>query len=259
MPFPSIHTAIYKTFFEVKKIVPNNAALLTWWDYGYAITDATELATFHDGGFQTTPKTYFIAKGLISSDPDELYDITQFISTKGIPGINEKNDSSKSLIEAVRNPLRKPWDPIYIFFTSDMNGKFGSIYKLGSWDIKNGGSKPTTGYQNLACYNIKKETMNCRGAIIDLINGKINKQILLKKLVFIRDGHVIREQDFGHTQGQYLQLLVFGQKIMAVQLISEDVFKSNYNQMFILGRYQNDLFEEKFNAFPFSRLFEVKF
>jgi len=43
----------------------------------------------------------------------------------------------------------KPWDPIYLFFTADMTGKYGAISKLGSWDIVNGGSKPR-GYQNLA-------------------------------------------------------------------------------------------------------------
>ena len=258
VPRPSIHPEVYKTFFAVKKNVPNNSAILTWWDYGYAITDATQLATFHDGGWQTTPKTFFIAKGLISSDPDELYDITQFISTEGLLGIYEKQRSSKSLLEAVRNPSRKPWDPIYIFFTADMTSKYGSISKLGSWDIIHGGSKPSW-YQNLVCYKIEKEKMNCKGATIDLINGKINNQILLKKLIFVRDGRIIREQDFGNFKGQYLQLIVLGNKIMAVQLINEDVFLSNYNQMFILGRYENDLFEEKFNAFPFARLYKVKF
>ena len=44
-----------------------------------------------------------------------------------------------------------------------------------------------------------------------------------------------------------------------MQLIDEVVFSSNYNQMFLLGRYDEELFEETYNAFPFSRLFRVKF
>ena len=63
VPGPSIHTGIYATFLEVKKRVPKDSALLTWWDYGFAITDVTELATFHDGSAQFSPKTYFIARG----------------------------------------------------------------------------------------------------------------------------------------------------------------------------------------------------
>ncbi|MAE08881.1 MAG: hypothetical protein CL661_09005 [Bacteroidetes bacterium] len=258
VPGPSIHTGLYATIMEVKKRVPEDSALLTWWDYGYAITDATGLATFHDGGGQTSPKTYFIARGLISHDPEDLYDITQYLATEGNRGIAENNTSPVALLAAVRNPKLKPWDPIYLFFTADMTGKYGAISKLGSWDIANDGSKPR-GYQSLACNKITNEEMNCRGAKIDLKAGKLNNQVALKRLLFIRDGQVLREQEFGHAQGYTLQLLVDGQRIVEVQLIDEVVFRSNYNQMFLLGRYREDLFEETYNAFPFSRLFKVKF
>ena len=81
----------------------------------------------------------------------------------------------------------------------------------------------------------------------------------LKRMVFIRDGQVLREQEFGHKQGYTQQLLVSGRQIVDVQLIDELVFRSNFNQMFLLGRYEDELFEETYNAFPFSRLFKVKF
>jgi undecaprenyl-diphosphooligosaccharide---protein glycotransferase len=258
VPGPSIHTGLYATILEVKKRVPKDAALLTWWDYGYAITDATGLATFHDGGGQTSPKTYFTAKGLISHDQDELYNITQYLSTEGNRGIYKNNTSTEALLSAMMNPKLKPWNPIYLFFTADMTGKYGAISKLGSWDIVKGGSKPR-GYQNLACNKITNEEMNCSGAKIDLKAGKFNNQVPLKRMVFIRDGKVIREQEFGHAQGYTLQLLVSGQKIVEVQLIDEVVFRSNYNQMYLLGRYREDLYEETYNAFPFSRLYKVKF
>ena len=258
VPRPSINTGLYATFLEVKKRVPVDSALLTWWDYGYAITDATGLATFHDGGGQISPKTYFIARSFISSDPDELYNITQYLSTEGNLGISKNNTSPEALITAVLNPQLKPWNPIYLFFTEDMTGKYGAISKLGSWDIFNGGSKPR-GYQNLACNNITNEEMNCRGAKIDLKAGKINNQLALKRVLFIRNGQVMREQKFGHTQGYTLQMLVSGNQIVEVQLIDEEVYRSNYNQMFLLGRYDDELFEETYNAFPFSRLYKVKF
>jgi dolichyl-diphosphooligosaccharide--protein glycosyltransferase len=195
---------------------------------------------------------------LISHDKKELYDITQFLATEGNGGIIKNNTSPEALLQAVRNPQKNPLHPIYLFFTADMTGKYGAISKLGSWDIVNGGSKPR-GYQNLACNKITNEDMNCRGAKIDLIAGKINNQVALKRLVFIRDGQVLREQEFGHAQGYTLQLLVSGQRIVEVQLIDEFVFLSNYNQMFLLGRYREDLYEETYNAFPFSRLFRFKF
>jgi undecaprenyl-diphosphooligosaccharide---protein glycotransferase len=258
VPGPSIHPRLYATFLEVKNRVPENSALLTWWDYGYAITDATGLAIFHDGGGQTSPKTYFIARGLISADQDELYDITQYLATEGNRGIGKNNTSPEALMKAVRNPTIKPLDPIYLFVTADMTGKYGAISKLGSWDIVDGGSKPR-GYQNLACNKITNEEMDCRGAKINLKAGKINNQVALRRMVFIRDGKVLREQEYNHAQGYTLQLLVSGQRIVEVQLIDEVVFQSNYNQMFLLGQYDGELFEETYNAFPYSRLYRVKF
>jgi dolichyl-diphosphooligosaccharide--protein glycosyltransferase len=217
------------------------------------------LGTFHDGGgTQFSPLTYFIARSLISHDEEELYDITQFLATEGNAGIARNNTSPEALLQAVRNPANKPWNPIYLFFTADMTGKYGAISKLGSWDIVNGGSQPR-GYQNLACNKITNEEMICRGAKIDLKVGKINNQVPLKRMVFIRDGQVLREQEFGHDQGYTLQLLVAGRQIVEVQLIDEAVFRSNYNQMFLLGRYRKDLFEESYNAFHFSRLYRFKF
>jgi len=258
VPTPSIHTGIYKTFLEVKKRVPEDSALLTWWDYGYAITDVTGLATFHDGGSQQTPTTYFTARGLISPNPDEIYDITQYLATKSDRGITEKNTSSEALLKAVRNPKHKPWNPIYLFFTADMTGKFGAISNLGSWDMLNGGSQPKV-YQNLACNKITNKEITCRGVKIDLKTGLINNQLSLSRIIFIRDGYVLREQKFGHKNGLTLQLLVKGKNIVVVQLIDELVFRSNYNQMFLLGRYRKDLFEETYNAFPFSRLYRIKY
>ena len=258
VPGPSIHPKVYETFFEVKKRIPENSALLTWWDYGYAITDATDLATFHDGGGQNSPKTYFIARGLISSDQDELYNITQFLATEGNRGVEKNNTSPEALLQAVRNPEHEPLHPIYLFFTADMTGKYGAISKLGSWDIEKGGSKPRA-YQNLACNKITNQEMHCRGAKIDLKAGFINNQLALRRLIFIRNGQVLREQKFGHNQGFTLQLIVAGNNIVEVQLIDEAVFRSNYNQMFLLGRYRKDLFIEAYNAFPFSRLYRIKY
>lgn len=257
VPRPSIHTGLYATFLEAKKKVPEDSVLLTWWDYGHTLIDLG-FSTFHDGGSQFSPKTYFIARSLISPDQDELFDITQYLATEGNRGITENNTSPEALLKAVRNPTIKPLDPIYLFFTADMTGKYGAISKLGSWDIVKGGSKPR-GYQNLTCNKITNEEMTCRGAKIDLKVGKINNQVALKRVLFIRDGKVIREQKFGHTQGYTLQMLVSGNQIVGVQLIDEEVFKSNYNHMFLLGLYRKDLYEEIYNAFPFSRLFKVKF
>ncbi len=258
VPRPSIHPKVFESFLEVKKRVIEGAKLLTWWDYGHTLNDIG-LGTFHDGGGkQFSPLTYFIARSLISSDEKELFDITQFLATEGNSGIIINNTSSEDLLNAIRNHEKKPLNPIYLFFTADMTGKYGAISKLGSWDLVKGGSNPRV-YQYLRCNNISNEEMNCLGAKIDLKGGFINNQLPLHRLIFIRNGQVVREQLFRHLKGFTLQLIVSGKNIVEVQLIDEEVFSSNYNQMFFLGRFRKDLFEESYNAFPFSRLFRFKY
>jgi len=101
--------------------------------------------------------------------------------------------------------------------------------------------------------------MNCRGANINLKDGFINNQLALRRLIFIRNGKVIQEKKFSHAHGFTLQLILADKNIVGVQLIDEAVFRSNFNQMFLLGNYRKDLFEETYNAFPLSRLYRVRF
>ena len=138
VPRPSIHPKVFESFLEVKKRVIEGAKLLTWWDYGHTLNDIG-LGTFHDGGGkQFSPLTYFIARSLISSDEKELFDITQFLATEGNSGIIINNTSSEDLLNAIRNNEKKPLNPIYLFFTADMTGKYGAISRLGSWNLKKG-------------------------------------------------------------------------------------------------------------------------
>ena len=81
----------------------------------------------------------------------------------------------------------------------------------------------------------------------------------LRRLIFILSGKVLREQKFGHNQVFTLHLIVGGYNIVDVQLIDEAVFLLDYNQMSLLGRYRKDLFEEAYNASPFSRLYRIKY
>jgi hypothetical protein len=259
VPRPSIPTPLYATFDEVSKRVPPDSALLTWWDFGYALTDTTKLATFHDGGAQFSPKTYFIARGLISPEPNELSNITQYLATEGNRGINDNNSSPEALLEAVRNPVDTPWDPVYLLFTADMIGKYGAFSKIGSWNLAKGGSQPK-GYQNLSCQSIEENVMTCGKTKIDLNQGRINQRVPLKRVVQVMGGRMVGEKKYPNRNGYTLQIIMANSRQFSeVQLMEDDVYLSNFNQMFLLGKFDPEYFEETLNAFPMSRLFRFKF
>ena len=259
VPRPSIPTPLYATFDEVSKRVPPDSALLTWWDFGFALIDATKLATFHDGSSQFSPKTYFIARGLISPEPNELSNITQYLATEGNRGINDNNSSPEALLEAVRNPVDTPWDPVYLLFTADMIGKYGAFSKIGSWNLAKGGSQPK-GYQNLSCQSIEENVMTCGKTKVDLNQGRINQRVPLKRVVQVMGGRMVGEKKYPNRNGYTLQIIMANpRQFSEVQLMEDDVYLSNFNQMFLLGKFDPEYFEETLNAFPMSRLFRFKF
>ena len=259
VPGPSIPTAVYATFMEVKKRVPPDAVIVTWWDYGYALMDATGLATFHDGGVQTSPKTYFVARSLITPSSKDLYRITKFLATEGNPGITAANTSPERLLQVVHNPTRTPEPPIYLFFTYDMIGKYIAFSNLGSHDLAKGSSRPK-GFQKIACQSLANDVLTCNQYRIDLKQGRINDRFPVKRTVQVLEGKVVHEQEYPNAQGITVQFhLQQPRQISEVYLLEEEVFASNFNQMYLLGRYDASRFEEVLNAFPLSRLYRFRF
>jgi len=56
-----------------------------------------------------------------------------------------------------------------------------------------------------------------------------------------------------------LQLMLTSpNEIGPVYLLTEEVFNSNLNQMFLLGNYDSDLFEEIYHQYPIARVFHLK-
>ena len=89
VPKPSISSDIFTSFIDMRKQLPKETAIYSWWDYGYAIEDVTGFNTFHDGGAQGSAKTYFIARSLVSGDQQELFNTVHFL--------NENNSTAKKI------------------------------------------------------------------------------------------------------------------------------------------------------------------
>jgi len=261
VPAPSIPVDIYSTFLDLKKKLPENAVLLTWWDFGFALHDVARRATFHDGATQNSRKTYFIARALASMRQEELHGIAAFLAREGERGIGrlveEKEDARAMLAPIVgyRGPLGD--QPVYVLFTRDMIGKFSALSYLGRWDFEAKTSQPRA-FRPLRCTSLQGGVLTCEDAVLDLRSGLINKKTPLKKALFIRDGYVVQEQEYSNPRGYYLEIHLKENAIFSVYLLDDIVFRSNFNQMYLLGRADKKLFEEVYNDFPAARVFRVK-
>ena len=262
VPKPSVPVQNYASFLYLKENLPPKSAIYTWWDYGYALTEVTGQATFHDGGSQMTPKTFFIAQSIVSDNQQQLYNTISYLASEGLEGIIDLMKDNTSYGEILSNVLVTPpplkQDNVFVVFTRDMIRKYRAINSIGKWEVTDKNLKPRQGYKILNCSRLQSYKLSCRNGIFDLKTGLTPKGTRLKEVVLIDDGNVKRRMRYPHKNGMYLQILISGSRLIRVHLVSEEVYQSNFNQMFLLGQYDKNLFEQYYNAFPWTRVFRVK-
>ena len=260
LPRPSIAPDIIHSFIEIKHKI-KYANIFSWWDYGYAIEDIDGFATYHDGGAHGGARTYFAAYGFVNDNQTKLYNTISYIDHFGIDSMekNIKENGAKisDIIDNVTNynkPVQSKND--YILFTRDMIGKFGAINYIGNWDFRHKSSN-TEGFHIMLCSSFKNNILKCMGNTFDLNRGLIDNKIPIKRVVVSGNGYVINTQEYSEN-GVNLEILLKNRRILFVLLCSDRVFKTNFNQMYILGHYNKKYFKEVYNNFPSARLFRVK-
>ncbi len=260
---PKIPVSIVNGIIDLKKTVPKGSPVFTWWDWGYAITDIGEFAVYHDGGTQGGIRSYLVAKAFVTNDPSEMYSIISAIDNFKFKGLmkqltkTEKKPIKDRIKEILNFNDRPKNENIIVLYTQDMIGKFGAISIVGNWDFE---KKKTSinPYLELKCYELKMNILKCGNINIDIEKGLINNRIRLKRLIFTQNGYVIRKKIFPYNTNKNLELLLRDNKVVGVFVINEQVYQSNFNQMFLLGNYDRRLFEEIYNSYPFVRAFRVK-
>jgi len=260
---PSIAPDITKSFIDLKQILPKNSAVFTWWDYGYALMDIPEFATYHDGGAHGGLRTTLVARGFTETSQQNLYKMLAYLEEYGFDYLNEAiikdNISAEDMLQQIYsyNDGFKGKN-VYILYTRDMIGKFGAISFFGNWDFKERKASPTH-YNELRCSKIENNTLYCSGITINLGSGIAtagSNNFFLRRIVFINNGKIVNKLEIKDT-GDTLQLLMRNNNIFSVQLIPETLYTSNFNQQYILGNYDKDLYEEVYNNFPTARVFKV--
>jgi len=71
----------------------------------------------------------------------------------------------------------------------------------------------------------------------------------------------VRQRDYtdNSANGELtMEIILISGKVAGIYLLDEPAFQSNLNQMFMLGRFDSELFEEAYNEFPYARVFRVR-
>lgn len=263
---PKVYSFLVKDMDYLRQNLPKNAAIWTWWDYGYAFQYYSDRPTFHDGGSQNTPKAYFIARSFSTHDPKEAWHITSFVTNYGLKGISEqlkKGVSTKELVRAVQNghfasPLK---NPVYWVFTEDLIPKFYWIHYFGTYDF----DKRRGIHANIIvperCKGITPEVIVCEDikARIDLRSGTIdtsNQVIPINKLI-VKKKTEIKERVYFNT-GLVVEIIEYGQNQAMLVILQPFMVETLFNKMFLLRKYNPKYFELVLDDYPHMVVYRVK-
>lgn len=255
-PAPSIPSSVHKTASELKNIFGEGSAAFTWWDFGYMYQDVSNVSTFHDGGIQGKSRGYFVGLGFSSDSQRLLYNIISYFDNNGFKIFEEdKGVDIKRVISEVKNykqPVRNK--NIYIIVSYDMVYKYDGMAFFGKWDFDKKNSIYTD-YEKKICY-IEGENISCDGEKINIEEGVLGEEQLSRLIIFDENG-VRKDIDYG-VDGRILQIVLNNNKIFISYLLDDEIFNSNFNQLYFFGKYDNNLFEKVYDNFPIMRVYRVR-
>jgi len=259
---PKITPQLEGDFLKLKSLTPKGSWVWTWWDYGYAIQYLSRRATYHDGGSQKSPKTYFVATSYSTPNPQVAYNVILGISNLGAEGIRELLKKGKRP-EEIREEVfkgkysKKIKSPVYWAFTEDEIGKFFWINYFGTWNFKLERGERNGIIELNFCRESKGELL-CKNAVFDKLLGKVvlNGRSLPVKRYVIK-GSEIKELDYGNPLGITIEKVITKRGTLYL-LMAEQPFRSMFNQMYILRNYDKNLFKLVYDDFPTMVLYKVK-
>jgi dolichyl-diphosphooligosaccharide--protein glycosyltransferase len=259
VPEPSLSSRTISTFARLKESLPAAAKVLSWWDYGYAMASVGGLTTYHDGSSHRLD-TYLIARAITSTSQQELYGTTAFINDTGekrLLELLEQSPRPAAILNGAGSHQGPAGDDVYVLYLAAMIQKYAAIHYLGNWDLESGTGR-AEGYRRLKCSDWTGDRIRCEEMTIDTASGYIRPDLALEKMVIIKDGYLFQEKQFPNDTDVYLQIMMKGDTAFGFLLLTERVYQSNFNQMFLLGRYDSALYEEVYKDFPTARVFKFR-
>jgi len=265
-PEPIMNAPTTRALLEIKKRVPQHSAMFTpYWEYGYPLMEIGDFATYHDGGTQLGIRGTLTAIAMTSDDQEDMVSLLAYLEDHGFKGLaatirDKKLDAEQMLDLVFEYPGPFSGDNVYVLYLEKMIWKVYSMTKIGSWDFAERITRPTD-YVELHCFAMVDNVMQCSDGTIDLSRGFMNDgttDIPLRGALFVNDGKVIDERYYPHENGYYLQVLMRDSKAFLTLVADGRLFRTNFNQQFLLGNYDRRYFEEVYNDYPVARVFKLK-
>jgi len=249
---------------------------LTWWDYGYPIWYYSDTSTLIDGGKHNNDN-FIISKIMQTSSQDlaanlsrlavETYVDSNYLIVANTLFKNGKEDQVDpnillSELEDSNYKLPKKTRDIFLYLPYRMMNIFPTVAVFGNLDLTTGKAERKISFYPTQAVSNKDGILVFRNGIkFDAKKGMISlgqKQINVKNFIvtqITKDGKTQLQSQHYHEDGQFavVYLKSYGQFIV----MDAETFNSAYVQMFMLEKYDKDLFELVVSS-PYSKIYKLK-
>ncbi len=261
---------------KLDKISSPKDYTLTWWDYGYPIWYYSNTNTLIDGGKHNNDN-FIISKilqtqsAILAANLSRLAVETYVDSNYSIVADtlfkNGKKDQLDpnlflSQLQSSEYKLPKKTRDIYLYMPYRMLNIFPTVAVFGNLDLSTGkAERRISFYPSYAMSNNNGILVMRNGIVFDTKQGEITlgtEKKAVKHFIITqntKEGKIILQSQLYHTDGEYsvIYMKSYGQFVV----MDNEIFNSMYVQMFLLGKYDKNLFELVVSS-PYSRIYKLK-
>ncbi len=261
---------------KLKHMSSSKDYTLAWWDYGYPIWFYSDTNTLIDGG-KHGHDNYLVSKIMQTSSPELVANLSRLAVETYVDsnysivadtifknGKKDQLDPNTVLAELENGtyPLPEKTRDVYLYFPYRMLNIFPTVAVFGNLDLTTGKAErkmvfyPTTPAKN------ENGILTFRnGIVFDAKKGVLTfgqQEIPVKYFIITeltKEGQTKLQSQLYDPKGPYVVLYMksYGQFVV----MDSETFNSTYVQMFILGKYDKNLFELVVSS-PYSKIYKLK-
>jgi len=261
---------------KLDQISSSNDYTLGWWDYGYPIRYYSNTKTLIDGGkhnhdnfiiskiLQTT--SFELASNLSRLAVETYVDSDYKIVADTLFKNKQKDQLDPNiLLSELEDPnykLPNKTRDIYLYLPYRMMRIFPTVGVFGNLDLTTGqAERKISFYPTQAVSNKEGVLAFSNGIIFDTKKGMLRlgqQEEALKYFIITQntqEGKVQLQSQLYHADGEYV--VVYMQSYGQFVVMDNETFNSMYVQMFMLEKYDKDLFELVVSS-PYSKIYKLK-
>jgi dolichyl-diphosphooligosaccharide--protein glycosyltransferase/undecaprenyl-diphosphooligosaccharide--protein glycosyltransferase len=260
----------------LNKIADAKDYTLTWWDYGYPIWFYSDTSTLIDGAKHHNDN-FIISKIMQTSSPElaanlsrlavESYESSNYETVTNIIFKNKQKDqiNPNTLLSELENgsyDLPKKTRDIYLYLPYRMLNIFPTVAVFGNLDLMTGKAKRSIVFYPTRAVQQQKNMITLQNGIkFDSQKGNIllgNQNQKVKYFIVTsnsNDGTIKLQSQHYHADGNMVVLYMksYGQFVV----MDIKTFNSTYVRMFLLGKYDKNLFELVVSS-AYSKIYKLK-